>query len=110
MDILNQLVALMDRKEVKNFKIFIERGWQQDDRKDVALFDILRKSKAGYDDEKIFKKLYKGIDKNAYYRLRNRLAEDINLSLFEQNYNENHNMHCLYLLAMGYYFASKNSY
>ena len=45
------------------------------------LFDFIRKQFPEYDEDKILKKLYNTEDKNALYRLKNRLFDDIGKSL-----------------------------
>lgn len=110
MDILNQMVAVMDRKEVKSFKIYLNRASDKADRKDIALFDYLRKAGKAYEEKKILNKLYQEDEKGAFYRLKNRLAEDIGISVFEQKYLEDNTMHSFFLVAMAHYYASKNSF
>ena len=111
MDVLNQMVMLMDRKEVKNFKIYMGRVTESEDRKDLTLFDMIRKTGDKYDDDKAFSKLYKDEDdKNAFYRLKNRLIEDINKSIFMQEFHSDNAMLSFYLAALGHYYFSKTEY
>ena len=110
MDILNAMVQLMESKDVKNFKIYTGKADDRQDRKDLKLFDFVRKSGPKYSEDKAFEKLYGGEDKNAFYRLKGRLIEDVNESLFIQDYRENDAMMGFYLAAMGHYYYSKNNY
>ena len=112
MDILKQIILGMDRKEVKNYKIYAGRLSLTEGRKDITLFEKIRKAGATYEDEMIFKKLYgpEG-DRNSFYQLKNRLAEDINLSIFLQEHTEDETMLTLYYVSIGYYYyGSKNNY
>lgn len=81
MNILPQVIGLMSKEEVRSFKLFMHRTEHGTDRKDNLLFDGIRKQYPDYDEEKLFKKLYESSDKNALYRLKNRLFEDIGKSL-----------------------------
>lgn len=110
METLNRIIALLDRKEVRNFKIYMQRAAEADGRKDLYLFDAIRGAEDSYNEDKIFSKLYGDGDKNAFYRLKNRLTEDLNVSLFEQHSQSNENIYTLYLLGLAYLYASKNDY
>ncbi len=71
----------MNKEEIRNFKLFINRTEKATERKDEILFDIIRKQFPDYDENKALKKLYDTDEKNALYRLKNRLFEDIGKSL-----------------------------
>ncbi len=79
-DFLQQYIQSLTKEEIRAYKLFALRSNDNEERKDILLFDLYKKSK-NIDDEKFFKKLYEGSDKNAYYRLKNRLQEDIGTSL-----------------------------
>jgi hypothetical protein len=81
MNILPQVVGMMNKEEIRHFKLFINRTEKSGERKDELLFDAIRKQYPDYDEEKILKKLYATEEKNALYRLKNRLFEDIGKSL-----------------------------
>ena len=111
MDILSQMIEAMDRHSVRNFKIFASRNAPEDnDRKDFKYFDYIRQHNANADEEKIFKKLYAGEDKNAFYRLKNRLINDLSFSIFMHEHDNNEIMTCFYYAAMGYYYTSINRF
>ena len=74
MSILNQLVGFMSKEDVRHLKLYLNRTRSnKDNRKDVELFDYIRKTGQKYDESRIFQKLYDSKDKNALYRLKNRL-------------------------------------
>jgi hypothetical protein len=110
METLNRIVGMMDAKEVRNFKIYLKRVSQSEGRKDIALFDAIRAGGFDYDEERVFSKLYGGADKNAFYRLKNRLTEDLHQSLFMQYVHSGDNIHTLFLLGTAYVYASRNEY
>lgn len=86
MNTLPEMISVLTREEARNFKLLANRTNAVAGRKDIELFDYLKKSYPDCNEEKIFKKLYPGSDKNAFYRLKNRLAEDIGMSLSMMHY------------------------
>ncbi|MBK7183377.1 MAG: hypothetical protein IPH89_10790 [Bacteroidetes bacterium] len=89
MDILQNLIAVMNKEEIRHYKLFIKRTAIQGERKDELLFDYTKQNQENFDEDKISKRLYGIEDKNAYYRLKNRLIEDIGKSMLSQHYKEN---------------------
>src|SRR5688500_3638440 len=88
MNILQEIIGRMNKEEIRLFKLFINRTEVEYERKDAQLFNFIRKSYPEYDEEKIFRKLYDAKDKNALYRLKNRLLEDLGKSLALQYFGE----------------------
>ncbi len=110
MDILKHIVLLMDRKEITNYGIYAGRSFDTTDRKDTELFRMIRKAGTAFKDEDAIKLLYEGKKRTAYFRLKNRIVDDINKSAFLLSFEENNNMLCLYLLSMGYYYYNKSDF
>jgi hypothetical protein len=108
MDILNSLVNVMSKEEVRNFKLWINSTNASNERKDVMLFNYIRKSGEAYNESYIFKKLYSNQDKNSFYRLKNRLQEDLgyNLSLLHFNKHESNNL--FLLISLHNIFINRN--
>ncbi len=79
-------------------------------RKDIELFDYVKRTQKKYDDEKIFRKLYPRGDKNSFYRLKNRLIEDVNESLVLLHYRKDDRMYILHLLSLLHFYFSKNQF
>ena len=109
MDILNQIVEVLNKEEIRFYKLFALRQQGNSERKDLFLLDALRKNPDA-SDEKIFRKLYPDGDKNAYYRLRNRLLEDINRSLMLQHYEDEELMMIFHQLTVVRIYTAKNQY
>ena len=80
MDILYRLIRSMTKEEVRHFKLSLKRIDSSDIRKDAQLFDTLRRQGEEEEDE-LVTRLYPGGDKNAYYRLKNRLTESLMANL-----------------------------
>lgn len=109
MDVLNSIVSGMTKEQVRFFKLFMGRSHYHEDRMDEKLFDYMRKSGEDYDEEKIVQVLYKKGDKNAFYRLRNRLLSDLNKSLMLQHIDDDENLYLLHLLSLAKFFLAKNN-
>ena len=108
MNVLNSIVNGLSKEDVRFFKLWLERGYDNDDRLDKQLFDYMRKSGEKYDEEKIFLKLYKSGSKNSFYRLRNRLLTELNKSLMIQHFDDDDIHYTLHLLSLAKYFLRKN--
>ena len=81
-DILNKIIGLMTKEEQRNFKLFALRSHEDQDRKDLQLFDYIRKAGEDYHDRQAIKHLYgSGARPNTYHRLRNRLVQEVGKSL-----------------------------
>lgn len=110
MDILNQIVETMNKEEVRHLKMYFART-SFEDRKDIALFDYIRKTGEKYNEEKIVSSIYTNDeDKNSFYRLKNRLMDDISKSITLQYFNSDESNSILYLLAISKYYFSKNKF
>lgn len=98
MELLNQLIGVLNKEELRSIKLWLQSSHATKERKDVALLDYIRKSGERYNEELIFGKLYGEGDKNSFYRLKNRLLEDIghNLSLLHFDKQQTNNLY-LYL-------------
>ncbi|TAH40362.1 MAG: hypothetical protein EYC69_11155 [Bacteroidetes bacterium] len=108
MNPLNSIVNGLSKEEVRFFKLWLERGYDHDDRLDKSLFDYMRKSGDRYDEEKIFRKLYLKGSKNSFYRLRNRLLSELNKSLLIQHFDDDESNLTLHFLSLAKFFLRKN--
>jgi hypothetical protein len=110
MDILESVIKLMDRSEVKKSMLYLKRMDESTERKDVKLFKEIRQKEADYDEFEAFSILYEGKDKNAFYRLKNRLLGDLQESIWLSNYQNSEEMHCQFLLGLGLYYYQKRAF
>lgn len=110
MDILNQIIISLNKEDIRHFKLLANRTNADKERKDLLFFDYIRQSADNYDEEKIIKKLYGNSDKNTFYRLKNRLIEDIGKSLLMLHCDKQESLHVLNLLSLARYFFSKNNF
>lgn len=107
MDILQLIISSMNKEEVRFFKLF-EAGMTSDDRKDLHLFNFIRANGEEFDEEKIFSKLYGKGDKNPFYRLKNRLLNDVARSLHLQHFEKEENISAMNMLSLAHLFLLKN--
>ncbi|MCS6934284.1 MAG: hypothetical protein NZM35_03910 [Chitinophagales bacterium] len=108
MDILRQAVKALSKEEVRTFKLWLKSSYKNTARKDVALFDYIRKSGDCYREDFIHRKLYGKHHKNSFYRLKNRLLENVasHLSLLHA---DKHTVNKLFwFLSLHQIFIAKN--
>ena len=85
MNILQKIIATLNKEESRFYKLFASRTNSLKERKDVLLFDYIKqKNNDTYDELYISNKLYKD-NKNAFYQLKNRLFKDLNKSMMLQH-------------------------
>ncbi|MEZ4686627.1 MAG: hypothetical protein R3B47_11345 [Bacteroidia bacterium] len=100
MDTLKELVHNMTKAEVRHFKLFARRGHDRDDRKDLLLYEWIRQGDDSAVKEDDWIEEHYGLNgKNAYYRLRNRLLEEVNKSIWLQHFEKDN-------LTLAYYYYS----
>ncbi len=108
MKILQQIIGMMNKEEVRHLKLFMGRTNAGEERKDIELFDYIRQHNEDYDETKIQQKLYGPRDKNALYRLKNRLLEDIGKSITLQYIDESDFNAVVHHLLLSRFFLSKS--
>lgn len=109
MDILPSVIHRMTRDEVRFFKLFSGRSHDRSDRLDKRLFDLIRHAGEGYDDNRTFERLYGQGNKNAYYRLKNRLLQDVGKSLTLQHFDDDDTVHALHLLGLAKFHLGRSN-
>lgn len=97
----------MSKEEQRNYKLYVNRTDTGGERKDIRLFDMIKKTYPDYDEEQAQKLLYGTEDKNSLYRLKNRLLEDISKSITLLHYDEVEYNNALYNLALSHLYIRK---
>jgi hypothetical protein len=111
MDVLNQVVEKLTKEEVRHFKLFYGNNHIAAHRKDLLLFNYVRVSGTKFDEEKAIRKLgYSNQDKNNYYRLKNRLIEDIGDSLLLLHTHKNELYELLQFIQLFHVYHARNLY
>ncbi|MBL0342807.1 MAG: hypothetical protein IPP71_19110 [Bacteroidetes bacterium] len=108
MDIVGAIINNLNKEEVRFFKLYQSR-MQTGERKDILLFNYIRKNGNNYDETKIFQKLYGNADKNAFYRLRNRLMTDVNKCLLLQHFDEEETQAAINQLALSRFYSARRN-
>jgi len=108
---LNLLIESLQKEEVRHLKLSIQKyEVDLELRKDVQLFDLIRKGNE-YDDDYVHAILYPNEkNKNSFYRLRNRLMDEINKSLLTLHYNESDVNSILYNIILSRLFQQRNNF
>ena len=107
MKVLQHIIGTMNKEEIRHFKLFINRTNASPERKDSMLFDYIRKSYPEYNEDKVFAKLYGSEDKNALYRLKNRLLEDLGKSIVLQYFDHSEYNYVLNNVSLSRFFQGK---
>ena len=105
MNLLQEVVLSLNKEESRFFKLYAGRTNTKDERKDLILFDYIKKSDT-INEDKISNKLY-GKNKNAFYRLKNRLLTDLNKSLLLQHLNNEEDFSILQNILLSRVFRQK---
>ncbi|MFN8397080.1 MAG: hypothetical protein U0176_20825 [Bacteroidia bacterium] len=100
MNPLHEAVRLLTKEEVRAFKLYIQKVDTSGQRKDVELFDLIRKSKEEYDEDAAFAKLYPSTGKNAFHRLKSRLLHDINRCVVDLELENNDTLKLLHFVSV----------
>ncbi len=108
MDILNEIIGNLTKEEIRYFKLYASRIQKGADRKDLALFNTIRKEGESYEEEKAFQMLYGGSDKNPFYRLKNRLLQELTKSITIQHFDDDDSIAILHLLALYRFYFDRN--
>ena len=105
MNLLQEVILSLSKEESRFFKLYAGRTNIKEERKDLLLFDFIKKADST-DEGKIAAKLY-GKNKNAFYRLKNRLLTDLNKSLLLQHLNYEEDLSILQNLLLSRVFRQK---
>jgi tetratricopeptide (TPR) repeat protein len=111
MDKLTEIIRSLTKQEVRNFKIYERRiGAERYEKKLLKLFDLLRAGKFSEHDDALVGKFYEKTNKNAYYRLKNRLIHNLQKSLIEFHLEVDNRMTVLGTIMLARIFYFKANY
>jgi len=109
MDILPEIIESMNKEELRFFKLIAHRQQGNDERRDLFLLDEIRKNRENAE-RKTLKRFYTDGDKNAFYRLKNRLIDDINRALVLQHADEEELLAVYKLMQIVRIYNAKNKF
>ena len=81
-NVLDEVIRSLSKEEVRFFKLFLNRT-ERNSRRDVQLFDYMRKKGDDFTTKDIVKKLKTNL--NNYYQIKNRLYHELNNSMIWQH-------------------------
>ena len=100
MNILQELIHSMNREELRTFRLISNRVKTSNVRKEFLLLSYCKRSGQSYNEDKISKKLY-GTNKNAFYRLKNRLLFNLFNSVTFQYLSKDNDLSTYKLILVG---------
>lgn len=103
MNILLKTIQSLNKEEIRYYKIFSNRTHNDENRKDLALFEEIKNNSKNYNEKEIAKKMY-GDNKNNFYQLKNNLLNAINKSIVSQHTDKENetSLHNIVLLSRIY--------
>lgn len=110
MDILNQIIGLLSKEELRHFKLYATRSHDTDERKDILLFETIRKKGEQFDERKFLREHYPDGRKNTYHRLRHRLLTEINKSLVTLHWDSNATLEAVHFLSLSILFRERQEF
>lgn len=113
MDVLEKVIFNLTSDEVRRFKILSNRFKADDEKKLILLFDFIRSEKFAEEEQAIVVELYQQNTpqtRNRYYRLRNKLLENIEKSLTFYHFKYKDSIHAYYDVQLSIMFRERGSY
>jgi hypothetical protein len=113
LDIVESVIFSLTSDEVRRFKILSNRFKADDEKKLIILFDAIRSEKYADDDTVLVAELY-GVNnpktRNTYYRLRNKLVDNIEKSLVFYHFKYKDSIHAYYDIQLSIMFRERGNY
>lgn len=110
MDTLNQMILGLNKEEIRFYKIYSSRIASTAPRKDIELFDLIRKERDQFNEDAAASKLYPDGNKNPFYRLKNRLKSELSKSLMVQHFDNEDVTQAINLYNLARHYMSRNLY
>lgn len=110
MDTLNQMILGLNKEEIRFYKIYSSRIASNAPRKDIELFDLIRKERDQFNEDAAASKLYPDGNKNPFYRLKNRLKSELSKSLMVQHFDNEDVTQAINLYNLARHYMSRNLY
>lgn len=113
MDILETVIFNLTSDEVRRFKILSNRFKADEEKKLIILFDAIRSGKYINHEDQLVKNLYREVNaktRNRYYRLRNKLLDNIEKSLVFYHFKYKAGIHAYYDIQLSILFRERGNY
>ena len=106
MNVLFQIIDSLTKEESRYYKLFAGRTNNNTKRKDIQLFDFIKKNGENYNESEISNLLY-GENKNNFYQLKNRLFKDLNKSMMMQHMPKEKDIFILHFVLLSRVYVRK---
>ena len=106
MNVLFQIIDSLTKEESRYYKLFAGRTNNNTKRKDIQLFDFIKKNGENYNESKISNLLY-GENKNSFYQLKNRVFKDLNKSMMMQHMPKEKDIFILHFVLLSRVYVRK---
>ena len=113
LDVLESVIFSLTSDEVRRFKILSNRFKADDEKKLILLFDGIRSEKFLGNETLLLEELYgenNAQTRNRYYRLRNKLLENIEKSLVFYHFKYKDSIHAYYDIQLSIMFRERGHY
>ena len=110
MDTLEHVIQSFTSDEVRRFKILSNRFKADEEKKLIILFDLIRSGKFETREEDLIKDIYGNAQpetKNRYYRLRNKLLDNLEKSLVFYHFKYKDSIHAFYDIQLSIMFRER---
>jgi len=105
-----EIVKSLSKEESRNFKLFLKRSNVNIEVTPVNLLFESYKSGQYKSDTEIYETLFPKLKKNAFYRLKNRMIEDVYKSLLVLNYDKDDHINIHNQIILSEIFLYKSEY
>lgn len=105
-----ETIKTLNKEELRNFKLYLRRIYLNKTNAPIQILADAYKSGKLQSDEEIHKKHFSHLKKNAFYRLKNRMNEEINKSLLLMHFDKDDATHILNNLNIAKVFIYKSEY
>ena len=102
------MIIGLNKEEIRFYKVYSSRIASNQPRKDIELFDLIRKEREQFNEDAACTKLYPDGNKNPYYRLKNRLKSDLSKSLMVQHFEDEDVTQAINLYNLARHYMAKN--
>ncbi|MEO0473868.1 MAG: hypothetical protein AAF206_29940, partial [Bacteroidota bacterium] len=113
MDILERIIESLTSDEVRRFKILSNRFKADEEKKLLVLFDAIRGGDFKNEEEQVVTNFYGDISpksKNSYYRLRNKLLNNLEKSLLFYHFNYKNSIESYSNIQLAVLFRERGLY
>jgi len=105
-----EVVHYLNKADLRNFKLFVKRSnINKDEFQVINLLDAYKSGEFETDVE-LTKSVFPDLKMNGFYRLKNRMLEDIHKSLLIINFAKDERIHILNLLVLAQVFKYKQAF